>query len=223
MRLPPEHGLGAIKIPIWLNHRRTKFLTSFRKRLETYYGQPADSWRDRYIHERLGYKLDDQKWIAQNFTFLATGPDFGPYVIDRNTGKPVELFLEITQLQCYPDGLNIVKNRLDRAIALYRADRALAFKRTLNPQKMISWIYDSMGQMPEEHFKYWLLNTGGAAYRFFKNVFAVIGVIALFLGILVAVVDLGSFLGHKSALEKAGHRAARWLHLEKPEHHRDQN
>jgi hypothetical protein len=88
---------------------------------------------------------------------------------------------------------------------------------------MVGWIYDSMGQMPEEHFKYWLLSSGGAVYRFLKNVFAVIGVIALFLGILAAVVDLGSFLGHRSALEKAGHKAARWLHLEKREHHHDIN
>jgi hypothetical protein len=97
------------------------------------------------------------------------------------------------------------------AIAMYESDRVSALKRTLNPRKIISWIYDSMGQMPEEHFKYWVWLAAIGFYRFSKNLFAAIGVIVVLNDFVFQLLGIPPFVGHHDTIIHAAHRLAHWL------------
>ena len=94
---------------------------------------------------------------------------------------------------------------------MYESDRVSALKRTLNPRTMISWIYDSMGQMPEEHFKYWVWLAAIGFYRFSKNLFAAIGVIVVLNDFVFQLLGIPPFVGHHDTIIHAAHRLAHWL------------
>ena len=203
MRLLPEHGLDFAKIPIWLNLRRTKFLIRFRRLLIDYYSDHAITHRAKYKQEELREQIRALKLEAERFVILGPGPGFDAAFKHGPTGQWFELFKIAENLHPYATALPVLLKKIDDTVELYGADRPKAFLRTLNPQKMISWAYDSMGEMPERHVQHWIWQTWIGFLKLLRNIFAIIGFASVLSSILSGVIDVGSFLGHRNTLERA--------------------
>ena len=214
MEPPPEHRLDFGKIPIWLNFRRTRFLIRFRHLLKEYYALHPKTWRQRYRKTSLYRRIEEQKLLAESFVVLGPHPGFGGAFRNAHSGEQVELFKEAVSLDRYVTGLQVVLERIDQTVEFYRKDRPQAFRRTLNPSRMLRWVYSSMGEMPEWHLRYWIWSMLAYLFRRGRDFLAVLAIVAMLMDFCSGAFGIGSFLGYRETLIHAGHRFARWIHVE---------
>jgi hypothetical protein len=124
-------------------------------------------------------------------------------------------FKTAAELQAYPEAVSALLKRINTAADIYHRDRSAALRRTFNPKKTVHWLYESMGQMPKEHIKHWLVTTWSFTFKLCRNCLALIGLLNLVVGTMASAIDVGSFLGHRSTIEKIAHKVARCINLEK--------
>jgi len=145
------------RVPIWVNSKRAKDLTSFRSRAEEYYRNTKITWPERdlvenirakELRESLNRDLVHVEWLVSlagisDKVSVREAPMLGGRVF---SGVP--LLANMFNLHTLDQEPSSLLDFLDRAIGTLEHDRRSAWLRTFNPLFWMGLLFSAAARLP---------------------------------------------------------------------------